>query len=68
MRRYVVTVLAALVLASVAAAQTQDDFEYWDADSNGDLNCEEAYGTGGTGGLKLPAYEDDRNGTALVFE
>ena len=68
MRRYVVTALAALVLASVVAAQTKDDFEYWDADSNGDLKCEEAYGTGGTGGLKLPAYEDDRNGTALIFE
>ena len=65
-RRSVVTVLAVLALAAAAAAQTKDDFDYWDANSNGDLTCGEAQGR--DEGLRLPAYRDDRDGTGIIYE
>ena len=40
----------------------------WDTNGNGDLTCGEALGEGGADGLKLPAYEDDRDGTGLIYE
>ena len=60
---------AAFLLAAVTlSAQTRDDFEYWDANGNGDLTCSEAYRRGGSSGLKLPAYRYDRHGTAITYE
>ena len=35
---------------------------------NGDLTCSEALRSGGADGLRLPAYQDNRNGTALIYE
>ena len=60
--------LAALVLGPVpsASAQSRDDFSYWDANGNGDLTCSEAMGR--DEGLRLPAYEDDRDGTGIIYE
>ena len=60
--------LAAVVLGSVpsAAAQSRDEFSYWDANGNGDLTCSEAMGR--DEGLRLPAYEDDRDGTGIIYE
>ena len=53
----------------VEAQDARDTFEYWDNDpANGDLTCAEAYRTGGPAGLKLPAYQDDRDGTGLIYE
>ena len=49
-----------------AAAQSRDEFAYWDANGNGDLTCAEA--AGWDEGLRLPAYEDDRDGTGLIYE
>ena len=59
---------AALLLLSGdnALAQTRNDFAYWDANGNGDLTCTEARGK--DEGLKLPAYEDNRNGTRVIYE
>ena len=51
----------------LAAGQTKDDFEYWDTNNNGDLACSEAK-DGPDGGLRLPASEDDRNGTGIIYE
>ena len=48
------------------AAQTKDDFEYWDLNGNSDLTCTEA--SGKDEGLKLPAYRDNRDGTGLIYE
>ena len=48
------------------AAQTKDDFEYWDLNGNSDLTCAEA--SGKDEGLKLPAYRDNRDGTGLIYE
>ena len=67
MRRIVTFGLCALALPMLAAAQTQDDFAYWDANNNGDLTCSEAE-DGPDGGLRLPAYEDDRDGTGIIYE
>ena len=49
-----------------AAAQSRDEFAYWDANGNGDLTCAEAAGR--DEGLRLPAYEDDRDGTRIIYE
>ena len=49
-----------------AAAQTRDDFEYWDTNGNGDLTCSEALSR--DEGLRLPAYQDNRQGTATIYE
>ena len=72
MMRHATTAAAALcgvaLAAAAAGAQTRDDFEYWDANGNGDLTCGEAYRGGGPNGLKLPAYRDDRDGTGLIYE
>ena len=65
-RRIVTFGLFALALPMVAAAQTKDDFEYWDLNGNGDLTCAEALGR--DEGLRLPAYQDDRDGTGVIYE
>ena len=58
-----------VLLGAVSAeAQDRDTFEYWDTSGNGDLTCTEAYRDGGEDGLKLPAYQDDRDGTGLIYE
>ena len=57
---------ATVVLALAAQAQTKDDFSYWDLNGNGDLTCTEARGR--DGGLKLPAYRDNRDGTGVIYE
>ena len=44
----------------------KDAFAYWDANGNGDLTCTEAREK--DGGLRLPAYEDNRNGTGLIYD
>ena len=67
MRRIVTFGLCALALPMAAAGQTKDDFEFWDANNNGDLTCSEAR-NGPDGGLRLPAYEDDRDGTGIIYE
>ena len=67
-QRIMAVMLAAVVLGSVpsAAAQSRDEFSYWDANGNGDLTCSEAMGR--DEGLRLPAYEDDRDGTGIIYE
>ena len=68
MRRIVTFGLCALaLLPTLAAAQTKDDFEYWDLNNNGDLTCSEAE-DGPDGGLRLPAYQDNRDGTGIIYE
>ena len=67
MRRIVTFGLCALALPMLAAGQTKDDFEFWDQNNNGDLTCSEAK-DGPDGGLRLPAYEDDRDGTGIIYE
>ena len=57
---------ATVVLALAAQAQTKDDFSYWDLNGNGDLTCTESRGR--DGGLKLPAYRDNRDGTGVIYE
>ena len=57
---------AALAMPVLAAGTTKDDFEYWDANGNGDLTCSEARGR--DEGLRLPAYRDNTNGTAVIYE
>ena len=54
-----------LLLAPPASAQSRDDFAYWDTNGNGDLTCAEA---GRGEGLRLPAYQDNRDGTAVIYE
>ena len=66
MRRTVMFGLLALAVPVLAAAQTKDDFAYWDLNGNGDLTCSEALGR--DEGLRLPAYRDDRDGTAIIYE
>ena len=66
MHKHFALATIALALASVAAAQAKDDFEYWDANSNGDLTCAEAAGR--DEGLRLPAYQDNRDGTGTIYE
>ena len=58
--------LAALVLGlgPSAAAQSRDDFSYWDG--NRDLTCSEALNR--DEGLRLPAYKDNRDGTGIIYE
>ena len=67
-QRIMAVMLAALVLGPVpsASAQSRDEFSYWDANGNGDLTCSEAMGR--DEGLRLPAYEDDRDGTGIIYE
>ena len=67
MRRIVTFGLCALALPMLAAAQTKDDFEFWDLNNNGDLTCSEAE-DGPDGGLRLPAYQDNRDGTGIIYE
>ena len=66
MQRHVALAAFALAFASVAAGQTKDDFEYWDANSNGDLTCAEAEGR--DEGLRLPAYQDNRDRTGTIYQ
>ena len=66
MRRTVTFGLFALALPVAVAAQTKDDFAYWDLSGNGDLTCAEALGR--DEGLRLPAYRDDRDGTGIIYE
>ena len=60
--------LAALVLGPgpSVAAQSRDEFAYWDGNGNGDLTCSEAVGR--DEGLRLPAYKDNRDGTGIIYE
>ena len=60
--------LAALVLGTgpSAAAQSRDEFSYWDGNGNGDLTCTEALDR--DEGLRLPAYKDNRDGTGIIYE
>ena len=54
-----------------ASAQSRDDFAYWDANGNGDLTCTEAGPASAGGrddGLRLPAYQDNRDGTGIIYE
>ncbi|MCY4508617.1 MAG: MlaD family protein [Acidobacteria bacterium] len=67
MRRIVTFGLCVLALPMLAAGQTKDDFEFWDQNNNGDLTCSEAE-DGPDGGLRLPAYQDDRDGTGIIYE
>ena len=64
----ITALLTVLVLlpAPPASAQSRDEFSYWDANGNGDLTCSEAQGR--DEGLKLPAYQDDRDGTGIIYE
>ena len=55
-----------LLPAPQASAQSRDDFAYWDASGNGDLTCAEAEGR--DQGLRLPAYQDNRDGTGIIYE
>ena len=58
-----------LLLAPPASAQSRDEFSYWDLNGNGDLTCDEAKdGRAGDEGLKLPAYQDNRDGTGIIYE
>ena len=66
MRRIVTFGLFALAVPMAVAAQTKDDFAYWDQSGNGDLTCSEALGR--DEGLRLPAYRDDRDGTGIIYE
>ena len=60
--------LAALVLGTgpSAAAQSRDEFSYWDGNGNGDLTCSEALDR--DEGLRLPAYKDNRDGTGITYQ
>ena len=49
-----------------ASAQSRDDFAYWDTNGNGNLTCAEALGR--DEGLRLPAYRDNTNDTAVIYE
>ena len=65
------SLVAALLLLLVppASAQSRDEFSYWDLSGNGDLTCDEAKdGRAGDDGLKLPAYQDNRDGTGIIYE
>ena len=58
MRRIVTFGLCVLALPMLAAAQTKDDFAYWDANNNGDLTCSEASGSGAEDLLAQLAWSD----------
>ena len=65
-----VALVAALVLllGDLASAQSRDEFAYWDLSGDGDLTCAEARdGRSEDQGLRLPAYEDDRDGTGIIY-
>ena len=62
----IVMAMAVVVLPVAAQEQTKDDFEYWDANGNGDLTCAEAAGK--DEGLKLPANRDNEDGTGVIYE
>ena len=47
--------------------QSRDEFSYWDVNGNGDLTCSEAE-SGRDEGLRLPAYQDNRDGTGVIYE
>ena len=47
--------------------QSRAEFSYWDVDGDGDLTCSEAE-NGRDEGLRLPAYQDNRDGTRLIYE
>ena len=66
--RILAAMLAALVLGPgpSAAAQSRDEFAYWDGNGNGDLTCTEALDR--DEGLRLPAYKDNRDGTGIIYE
>ena len=49
-----------LLPAPPALAQSRDDFASWDASGNGDLTYTEAEER--DEGLRLPAYQDNRDG------
>ena len=55
-----------LLPAPPASAQSRDEYSYWDVNGNGDLTCSEAEGR--DEGLRLPAYQDDRDGTGIIYE
>lgn len=54
-----------LLLALPVAAQSRDDFTYW-AGGDDDLTCVEAEGR--NEGLWLPAYQDNCDGTGIIYE
>ena len=58
-------VTATLEVEAPTPLDPRNRFTYWDADGDGDLTCAEARGK--DGGLRLPAYRDDRNGTELIY-
>ena len=66
--RILAALLGALVLGPgpSAAAQSRDEFAYWDGNGNGDLTCTEALDR--DEGLRLPAYKDNRDGTGIIYE
>ena len=66
--RVLVAILASLALGAgpSAAAQSRDEFTYWDGNGNGDLTCSEALSR--DEGLRLPAYKDNRDGTRIIYE
>ena len=55
-----------LLPAPPASAQSRDEYSYWDVNGNGDLTCSEAEDR--DEGLRLPAYQDDRDGTGIIYE
>ena len=58
-----------LLPALPASAQSRDDFAYWAGDS--DLTCTEAEPASAGGrdeGLQVPAYQDNRDGTGIIYE
>ena len=58
-----------LLLTQLASAQSRDEFAYWDLNGNGDLTCTEARdGRSEDKGLRLPAHQDDRDGTGVIYE
>ena len=57
---------SASVSATLRVAGARDTFAYWDGNGNGDLTCSEAMDK--DGGLRLPAYRDNRDGTGLIYE
>ena len=67
-QRTLALMLAALVLGTgpSAAAQSRDEFSYWDGNGNGDLTCSEALDR--DDGLRLPAYKDNRDGTGITYQ
>ena len=55
-----------VTVAGPTPAQSRDDFAYWDTSGNGDLTCAEAEDR--DEGLRLPAYQDNRDGTGIIYE